>query len=390
MPHSTPADEDDDDLKLIQQALNPDPRSEFNDFLNPERELVLGEKADDAVDYEDVDLDELPDEELATGVELDEGDVLADNGVEQEDGFIDLNDLAQGDRPPIQDDAVDPGFDLDDLFGDVPSSPTAAVDDVPARSPGDVRTAREGPVAGRQVDQEPTAATRSRPTSSANQKDVSETLPGSTEDDAIDNELYARQMALFGELRILPPAPETREEALAVMFPKYRKDQVPRFMELLPPRRLLYQGKTPLKVPKPVHPTKIALDLAPDQERGFGTVAATVSKKRKTMHSGVVQVAEDTSASESSDEEFEFAADTDEESIGGVTWRDLETVCQDWDIDLLEKSSDDGLVGLDEQTAGGDTLFDDDDAEWDREFAIPPPKVSVRPTVRTDLGFATY
>ena len=369
MPHSTPTAEDDNDLKLIQQALNPDPTNNLDDFLNPDRELILGDKADDAVDYEDIDLDDLPDEESATGEDLGDANILGDIGAGEDDGLTDLNDLVQDAGPPVHDGDEDPGFDLDDLFGDVPSSPVNGADaDQGQPVPGE-----DSPDAERHQLQEPTNATAAGP-SSAGRKETPSMTPAPVEDDTIDNELYARQMALFNELRTLPPAPETREEALAAMFPKYRKDQVPRFMELLPPRRLLYQGKTPLKIPKPVHPTKIALDLAPDQEKEFKTVATMDAKKRKTVHYGLVQVAEESSQSESVEDDFNIMDESDAEPVGGVTWRDLETVCQDWDIDLLDKSSDDGSDVFDEHPARRDDLFDDDDAEWDREFAIPPPK----------------
>ena len=384
MPHSTPAhDSDEDELKLIQQAVNPDPRNDLTAFLNPDRELVLGEKADDAVDYEDVDFDDLPDEEVATGEDSD-GLIEAETNDAADEGLDALHVLAREGQPPAANGNAEPGFDLDDLFGDAPSSPTAAADQPSGERPADGRPL--DPLPDLNGDQRHASTATPEPPAAVNQKNVSNIVHTPPDVDDADHELYARQMALFNELRTLPPAPETMEEALAAMFPKYKKDQVPRFMELLPPKRLQYQGKTPLKVPKPVQPTKIALELSQDQERDFKTTVAMVPKKRKLGHSGLVQIDQESSESESSDEDIEMREGVEGEVIGGVTWTDLEAVCQDWNIETLEKSSDDGLVGLDDPREHGDDLFDDEDAEWDREFALPPPKVFLPLPVHPIMG----
>lgn len=362
MPHSMrPPDNDD---SIIADLITPGAGGDDNlEFLN--RELIPGEKADDAVDYEDLELDDLPDEEEDT-----------DGGGDGENGTLQngADDVGPGelDELPTANGAAGFDADFDDLFGDVPSSPT-----------GPAGTSQDGGGALPVLDphRQTAASTTQLPTSSASQKQVSSSAPTLTADmvdDETDTE-YARQMA---ELRIPPPPPETAEEALAAMYPKYRKDEIPRWVELMPPKRFHYQGKTPLKPPKPVQPTKISLEMTQDQERKFRSAAPALQRKRKLVQNGIIQIAEDSPSSEMSEEEIDAGTGFEGEVIGGVTWNDLETLCQDWDIDVLEASSDDGLVELEDPPVRDDDLFDDADAEWDREFALPPPKVRFRSSTR--------
>ena len=68
MPHATPkapeAQEDTDFDDVMRQLNNYEDTGPSLDFLS--RELEVGEKADDAIDYEDFDDDELPEEEVIT------------------------------------------------------------------------------------------------------------------------------------------------------------------------------------------------------------------------------------------------------------------------------------------------------------------------------------
>src|SRR5207247_8556719 len=77
--------------------------------------LDAGEKAEDAVDYEDIEDDDLPEEELGFTAD----GITAAKGTETDNDWDIMQGLLEGELsgPPVG------GDELDDLFGDAPSSP---------------------------------------------------------------------------------------------------------------------------------------------------------------------------------------------------------------------------------------------------------------------------
>ena len=364
MPHSMPLQEDDD--TLIQTILNDDSTTGSKlDFLA--RPLEPGEKADDAVDYEDIDDDDLADEDDETpGGAVGAGAGLgawkgapADHGDGDGDALGDLDDFMRGDgltqRPG--DDAKEP--DLDDLFGDIPTSNGHQGGVNGFQHGADVSLDHElaalAPTAGgadnlkRQRDPYPSTASAHEQASPS-----------------IDlRDLMAQNFAM------VPAPPENREEALATMWPKFREGEVLRFMELLPPKRSHYMAKTPLKPPKPVLPTKVSLELAPDQERAFHLPGPAASRRRTpndvSESDGLVPILEDSTSDADVADDVLLDDGVEDDVIGGVTWRDLELICGDWDAQLArepsEPSPEPALVPLDAASPRSDDLFGDGDGE---------------------------
>lgn len=343
----------------IQQLLSADPTQPGKlDFLN--RELEIGEKAENAVDYEDIDDDDLADDEDAVDGSTNEQKV-------QEHGV--LEDLTQDtalleSTQTVQDDA-----DLDDLFRDIPSSPThhdEETNGVEQEEQHDSGISLDDglPVSSSIKSPDPTQGGASIPT---------KTEP------------------LFREINygtnyydsIMPPAPpENPEEALAAMWPRFRRDEVPKFIELLPPKKARYIGKTPLKPPKPLVLTKVNLEMAPDQEKSFRLPGlARPSKQELELEAeekGLVLIADESTDSESDDDE-DIGLDEGYagETIGVTTWNDIQIACADWDTPVTLEPFDSGIEMSGSAPSETGDLFTEAIDEWEREFDEPSAKVSI-------------
>ncbi|KAK5017564.1 hypothetical protein LTR16_005027, partial [Cryomyces antarcticus] len=117
MPHAVdPRDYDreleENDDNLINSILSADPQNNALAFLG--RDLEVGEKADDAQDFEDMDDDDLAEDESGA-VNGQTGYGAADDGEDASDGLF----------PQVKTEIVEDDTALDDLFGEQPSSPVA-------------------------------------------------------------------------------------------------------------------------------------------------------------------------------------------------------------------------------------------------------------------------
>ncbi|KAI6874975.1 hypothetical protein KC318_g1262, partial [Hortaea werneckii] len=134
MPHATTSSDvnmgETDEAAAIQRYLQGQgPEGGAEGFS--ERDIDQTDKADDAIDYEDLDDDDLPEEELAAHGGLEESqdggeamgglDGLEDFGGHEANGNVETNGFAEGDHQ-ASDDLFDDGG-LNDLFGDRTSSP---------------------------------------------------------------------------------------------------------------------------------------------------------------------------------------------------------------------------------------------------------------------------
>ena len=331
MPHSvSPRDaQDEADELLIQQAL----------------ELEPGIKADDAIDFEDISDDDLAEDEdlnLETSFSTARAETSFTShhdvhGSTQDDelaGFMN-GDNAEGDG-------------LDDLFGDVPSSPTGLGDGREAEQPNGMDMSFEFDNDGDDLFAEPFGtATEPAPLAQSTkvvalehnqqrppQPVAKQSAP--SKEQLLQQELFAMSRIGFGNSDYPPAPPENQEELLQSLWPKFERNTVPRFMDLLPPKRARYIGKTPLKVPKPVQPTKVSLELAQDQEKSFRLTASTQARNWQDSEQQGLLVIPPPALSEShSEDEMDVDSDFEGEPVGGVTWEDFKMVCEDWDVQSL-------------------------------------------------------
>ncbi|KIX03602.1 uncharacterized protein Z518_07155 [Rhinocladiella mackenziei CBS 650.93] len=302
-----------------------------------ERELEQGEKADDAVDYEDIGDDEsLPDEEPTKKTQVEIGTDLL---------------------PGIEDSVLD-GLDDDDLFG--PSSPILT-----AHEPQPV-VAPSKPVDRplRDVDQESDLASEHEGDAT---RDISMLQP---ELDEIEDAQWRTQLALFaqsGKGYIPTTAEENIEEWLKLEFPHFKRDETPFFNKLFPPRPHKWQGKTPLKPPRPVRPAKVNLEIEQDQKTAFNSVVAVATPEITTDLVKAQELTTVEKVEESSDE-----SDLDEPLPGGLTMRDLEFVCTDFDTLSHLAPSDTEVIEVNPRVVDSDDeMFGFDDFD---EFEQPRKK----------------
>ncbi|KAK2742278.1 hypothetical protein FQN55_007947 [Onygenales sp. PD_40] len=335
MPHATGPDgagSDDEDFNSLMRQLNAPTEDNSLDFLS--RELDPGEKADDAVDYEDIDDDDLPDEEvdlppLETG-ETKTGE--ADDSWSAMEGILGNEDF----------EAPAGGDELDDLFGDVPSSPIGGdagqVDGMSLAFPDDAL-----PLVGGPALELPSETNEAQLPETTHGKDKDTTMAPTDMDPATLRE-YQLQQALFAMSTYgpdNPPAPpENHEELLASLWPKFDKNAMPRFLELLPPKRSHYTGKQPLKPPKRIIPTKLNLELAQDQERAFRATGQTQKRALDSEHPSIVVITPPAEATGTPSDILDFDGDLDEELPGGVTMQDLQFICADWDIKSIPEDEE--------------------------------------------------
>jgi transcription initiation factor TFIID subunit 1, fungi type len=278
-------------------------------------ELKLGGEAKDdaAVDYADIsDDDDLPEDEGLVG-----------GPVQQPIAPL----------PGIIDYASN--YDEDDLFGDGPSSPAGAADGQQSLTDG--RGRDEDELASEHEDAVSTTA---------------RVLDLDFDEEGLAQ--YRIQKALFDQSG--QTAPTTQEENIEQWikhdFPGYDRSEVPQFHKLFPPKPRQFVGKTPLKPPKPIKPTKVNLELDQDQKTSFNLNAPP----RKWPWEGddsvvVIEVPQDV---EEANETTEEDSDIEEQLPGGVTMQDLEVMCADFDTLSAIAGSDAEAEEVAARVADGD------------------------------------
>lgn len=306
--------------------------SKILDEIN-DRELVPGEKATDAQDFGDIDDDDLSDVDETTLKPKPAAFVKAESDLD----------------------------DDDDLFGEPFSDDEARVKNEAAAQDAILQDSVETP-------------------------DV-EVVESEEEDDET-----REQMLLFAQAKLrrggdadgLPPPPPTNDELFYTIWPQFEPNRPPRFGELLPQKKAYYLAKTPLRPPKPVHPSKVNLELEPDQEKTFRLPAAPQLpfelRQAEAEARGIVLFAREQVAEQSDvEEEEDLGLLSSEEGIGGVTWQDLVALCEDWDIPSPDNVSifEEPVLQNDPQV---DDLFLDDDFDTLEDS---------RPAKRRKLGDST-
>ncbi|OJJ30354.1 hypothetical protein ASPWEDRAFT_45906 [Aspergillus wentii DTO 134E9] len=384
MPHATqptaPEVEEDADFDNVMRQMN-GPMAETGvsfDFLS--RDLEPGEKADDAVDYEDMSDDDLPEEEERANNMLPTENGTGHMEDADEKGLFEAeeDDLFGGGEENQQ----PPGDNLDDLFGDGPSSPGPDQMDAtrdlffeeeeeqpPAPAPEPVETLvpepKPEPVA-KEEEEEP-------------MEEDEEIVPPVEDMDPASLRAWKLQQALFAMSAVgpdNPPAPpENVEELLHSLFPGFDRKALPRFLELIPHKKALFVGKQPVKPPKPVLPTKVNVELAQDQERAFKAAGQVHKRSHDADHLGIVPILEAPKEEEKEEdirEDFEHDTDTDEVLPGGVTLQDLRVICTDWDV-----KSEVSAMDIDEPPVKETADPMDEDDDWLMETTRPLKKRKV-------------
>jgi len=323
------------------------------------RELDTGEKADDAVNFFDIDDDDL--------VDLDDDDDVVPASAEpvlalQSERTADL----------FGDDGEDD--DLGALFGD----------DQDERASPPHTTKQEVDVDDDLFDEGPSA-----PAAGHTLREIKEAAEQEVEEEDDDTRL---QRYLFGLARRrregldqddladqadFPPAPVSNEDVFSVVFPDFEAGVPPLFGALLPQKKAYFPAKVPLKPPKPVQITKVSLDIEQDQERGFrlpGQATHNLAARQAQAEAkGLVLITNSAKEQADQEDEMDFSKLEDEmDDIGGIKWQDLVALCQDWTIPE-DNISEDGLVEIEpegEADEFGETaLFDGlgEQNEWHNE-----------------------
>ncbi|KAI9673951.1 MAG: hypothetical protein M1817_002157 [Caeruleum heppii] len=376
---------EDEDERAIQELIGGDPTASTKlDFLN--RALEPGEKASDAVDYEDIEDDDLAEEEVDEDAGMpDIGDEWQTGG--QVGGVGDLDGIFQEGTIAEADAAGTAGTadgELDDLFGDSSITYTGAANG----TNGTQTTVSPLDSSFNDEHVQPLASTTSvpPPLHTHHQPTISGVSPG---DEAIPSASSESERLMALNFDAVPAPPENREEALATIWPKFKKDQILNFMELIPQKKAQYVGKTPLRPPKPVLPTKLTLEIARDQERDFLSNDRSVHADEGGECKRIITISESDTGSKSDDGLLELDPDDDTEPIGGVSWNDFKLICDDWegklerDAQRLEVEELEAVLAAPptqsttaKRTVGAgaaDDLFGDDEM-WTKEPETPKPK----------------
>lgn len=249
------------------------------------------EKAEDAVDYEDIEDDDLPDEEPS------------ESAVKRED---DDDDFMKG----LMDEGAPEGGDHDadgdaimdgDLFGeDEDMGGTVEPDDVDM-------------FGTRQITPPPTEQDIKMEQTSPYGRSVQLGIPDG---------------AYHGGMEYSVEQPKTREQCIQEameLFPGFAPNKRLRFNQMLPSKTSKYVQKL-TREPKCLLPSKPGLAFGPDTEKFYrsSTIAAPpgIGEGRS-----IIQIQLETEAAESVEEEEESEDEEDEKKLQ----QDIQMVCQDWD-----------------------------------------------------------
>ena len=380
MPHATAVDsaEAEQDDVLIQQVLDPE-----NTSMNFNRDLDPGEKADDAVNFSDLSDDDLADDEdntqnlpardVARTADLDES--MDDHGSTLQHEYF--QEQARADDGN--------GDTLDDLFGmEIPSpgDDGNAADDhrqhqrtAGTSTPLDSSNALDSDVARR------TPAFAKLPHINTGTPDIYQQLRSRAEPDdgalskeqQLQQELFAMSGSSLGRIN-LAPVIESQEDLLAALWPGFEPNKVPRFMDLLPPKKARYIGKTPLRRPKPVQPTRLSLEIAMDQEKSFRLALGSNKRfQNEFERQGLVMIDREPLQGEREEDEEDIESDHDYDPVGDLSWQDLQIVCEDWEFENITESPSPGPQ--DRAPIEQDDTFSDLVEDLNRHFESPVSKV---------------
>ncbi|KAE9368884.1 hypothetical protein N431DRAFT_65426 [Stipitochalara longipes BDJ] len=254
------------DARLIDKVMNAPIAGEGEDagLFNFDRPLDLGEKADDAMDYEDISDDDLPDEEPATVIKQEEG-----HGLEDVDALFE---------------------DDDNLFGEHD-------DDEEHHLNGTAQSARiNGGL----------------------------TFPSLEPEEPEEQEDLYNINFPNDPMTLDETVPETAAIFEDYVKLGYEKGGILSWNTLMPNAEYHAEPKQPLKTPKPVLPTKASVDLAADSEKAFRAAGPATGDKRKRVEEaeakGLVAIIEESSDESDSDDGFDYSPPDPNDKVGGRTY----------------------------------------------------------------------
>jgi hypothetical protein len=382
MPHSTEDDHAVSENDQIARFLNMGSSGAGQgDGDASNYELDPGEKDENAVDYEDMSDDDLPEEEEATAhpdAGATDGDDAEADLTAQLNGALMEDDAAATDSNGLngfhdEDDGglFGEGDEDNDLFGEqLSSSPVqerkpslVAQHQQPQRSGGlalpgkassglALPTLGAGQASGSQFHASPTSMSPPdlaaddalSPATSSMHDDEEEEEEEVDKETLLQRQLFniSRQHAAGENVGWGGFADEDTIEHRR-WFPSWEADEVPKFTQLFRPLPGTYRGKLPPKPPKPVQPTKLALELVADQEKSFKTATVT-GKTAHDAHAGreLISCDHGVAANDESDEDLALSEIDETEVIGGVSMQDLAIVCENWDTPSSATASDAG------------------------------------------------
>lgn len=367
-------------------------------------------KAADAIDYEDFSDDDLPDEEEATNT-------LEGDDEEDLTAFYNNAPPALGGLPVP---ASTNGYDdqdvkepvINDLFGDGEGDGDGDGDGDLFGEFGEGNGTYSSPEESRQPQPQPRlgglalalpsksglalpgsfpqsrAPVRQSPSSmsppafpDSDYRAMSPTSMTSDEDDDDEDEdgldpETALQRRLFKDSRrrnagedVLAGPVDTDMTLFHTLYPGYEQTHIPKFIELFPGYNVDHKGKVPIKPPKAVQPTKVALELLQDQERSFRSITvAGKAGQESTFNNSFITIGHNSMTKDDSDDDSDLDVFDEDERIGGISMQDLALICQDWDA-----ASIDAISSVDELEDHAMSRLQGD-RDWDGEDDDRPMK----------------
>ncbi|KAK4560750.1 hypothetical protein LTR86_005329 [Recurvomyces mirabilis] len=368
-----------------------------------EREIDQRDKDADAIDYEDFDDDELPEEEEASGDHEDGEERVNGLHMPNTNGFGQTNGHYDHHEPGSDD--LFGAEEGNDLFGEHTSSPEQARQPpehdrpqpqhrpsglaLPGKSalalPGFSRPSQPAQRAYPQALSR-ASASMSPPSlqSDGYSPEASPELPSEDEDEfaGLDDMERAQRMLMAqskrrqaGE-RVEDTDVHVSPSEFYNFFPAYETSQNPRFIEFFPQRPVQYRGKVPAKPPKALQPTKLTLDIMQDQERSFKSNAIGTQGQESTLESTLIHLRRGITAGDESDDDLALSTFGEGEVVGGVTMADLAVICEDWGMPSLSSSPEIEPTDLSM------------DGEWATEEQARPRKRRKLDVLDADIGMA--
>lgn len=383
MPHAVPARnlQDEHDDELVNKLIADDGSFDFGGNLL-DRDLELGEKAHNAIDYEDQDDSSLPDEE----------DAVLDTAENPEESLA-AQPITNGQGLYLkQAQLLDAGSEVDDLFGDGGQSSPRQDGEEPS-FPWD-EDPEDTPVGSELVSRSNAPMTNGLQTQATTAQPAEVLDPEFIRKKQIQEELFRQSRR---DLDQIPCPPENNEELLASLWPKFEKESIPKWTSLFPPKRARYAKKVPPKQPKPFQDSKLRLEIAQDDSRNFILPVGGAKRTHEEMEmQGILATGRENGPDEESDGEISQASDYENMEIGGSTWQDIQIICGDWDIysdadiaDIVNEAKQkevwaNGNFDARHQDPGGDLIFGANAVGFD----FPEDQVSTPPFKKQRTQFS--
>ncbi|KAK5945979.1 hypothetical protein PMZ80_000118 [Knufia obscura] len=317
--------ENDEMMKIMNEGMDGEAEGIDINALNDRPLDTSEEKADDAEDYGDIPDDDLADEEEPMGGPVQPASTNMLAGIE---------DMAREED--------------DDLFGDNEPADDLSVVAPLENGTGDLAHKHYG---DSMVVDQPADVAEAGFLAQLGARDANMTEE--------DERNFRLQMALlrgedqgprrqYGTFEI-----DDMDAWLKIEFPDYdRNDDAPFWNKIMPGRPGTWKGKESSKKPRTIRPTKVSLDIEPDQKTLFTTpaaVAVPIGPRPDLVHF----------VTDKRDEQLETLSDSDSEDDlpNGLSIQDLEFMCTDFDT-LSQLAEEDASIP-EPRIVGEDTdMFD--------------------------------